>query len=46
MLRTFQPKSKKVRLTKHGFMYRMSTSTGRNILNRRRHKGRKRIAVI
>ena len=38
-------RSKKKRLRKHGFRKRMSTRQGRKILNRRRKKGRKQIAV-
>ena len=41
---TFKLKRKK-RNRKHGFMYRMSTHDGRKIINRRRSKGRKRLAV-
>ncbi|HJN84775.1 MAG TPA: 50S ribosomal protein L34 [Patescibacteria group bacterium] len=42
--RTFQPK-RKHRARVHGFRARMRTVGGRNILKRRRAKGRKRLAV-
>ncbi|HOS88872.1 MAG TPA: 50S ribosomal protein L34 [bacterium] len=42
--RTWQPKKTK-RLKKHGFRKRMSTPGGKNVIKRRKSKGRKRIAV-
>lgn len=42
--RTFQPK-KRSRAREHGFMKRMATKAGRNILKRRRIKGRTKLSA-
>jgi large subunit ribosomal protein L34 len=42
--RTWQPKKLK-RLRKHGFLKRMSTPGGKNIITARRAKGRHQLSV-
>jgi large subunit ribosomal protein L34 len=41
---TYKPKKKK-RARTHGFLKRKSTKTGRDVMKKRRQKGRKKIAL-
>lgn len=43
--RTYQPK-RIPRRRRHGFLHRMATVGGRNVIRARRLKGRKRLVVV
>ena len=43
--RTYQPKVIP-RRRRHGFLHRMATTGGRNVIRARRLKGRKRLVVV
>jgi len=44
MSQTYNPKNRK-RKTTHGFLVRSKTTAGKNVLKRRRNKGRAKLSV-
>ena len=44
MKRTYQPKNRQEK-REHGFMKRMKTRAGRNVLKAKRQKGRKKLSA-
>ena len=44
MFMTYQPK-KRQRMKEHGFRKRMRSASGRNVIRRRRQKGRKKLTA-
>jgi large subunit ribosomal protein L34 len=45
MKRTYQPKTRR-RTRRHGFLKRMSTTDGQNVIKNRRRVGRKKLTTV